>query len=50
MCVYTYYTLIDLLGNYWGGNAPVEDVNYFVQRKSDERVVIINDYLITWGE
>ena len=45
VCVSTYYTSIDLSGNYWGGGAPVEDVNYFVQHKSDERVVIINDYL-----
>ena len=45
VCVSTYYTSIDLSGNYWGGNAPVEDTNYFVQHKSDERVVIINDYL-----
>ena len=45
VCVSTYYTSIDLSGNYWGGNAPVEDVNYYVQHKSEERVVIINDYL-----
>ncbi len=45
VCVSTYYTSIDLSGNYWGGGAPVEDDDYFVQHKSDERVVIINDYL-----
>ena len=45
VCVSTYYTSISLSGNYWGGNAPVEDNNYFVQHKSDERTVIINDYL-----
>ena len=45
VCVSTYYTSIALSGNYWGGNAPVEDTNYFVQHKSDERTVIINDYL-----
>lgn len=45
VCVSTYYTSIDLSGNYWGGGAPVEDTNYFVQHKSDERVVVINDYL-----
>ena len=45
VCVSTYYTSIDLSGNYWGGDAPVEDTNYFVQHKSDERVVVINDYL-----
>ena len=45
VCVSTYYTSINLSGNYWGGNAPVEDTNYFVQHKSDERVVIMTDYL-----
>lgn len=35
VCVSTYYTSIDLSDNYWGGNAPVEDTNYFVQHKSD---------------
>ena len=45
VCVSTYYTSIDLSGNYWNGRAPIEDVNYFVQHKSDERVVIINDFL-----
>ena len=45
VCVSTYYTSIDLSGNYWGGYAPVEDDDYFVQHKSDERVVIVNDYL-----
>lgn len=49
VCVSTYYTSIDLSGNYWGGNAPVEDTNYFVQHKSEERTVIINDYLTTYG-
>lgn len=50
VCVSTYYTSIDLSGNYWGGGAPVEDVNYFVQHKSDERTVIVNDYLTTYEE
>ena len=45
VCVSTYYTSIDLSGNYWGGDAPVEDVNYFVQHKSDERTVIVDSYL-----
>ena len=45
VCVSTYYTSIDLSDNYWGGYAPVEDDDYFVQHKSDERVVIVNDYL-----
>ena len=48
VCVSTYYTSIDLSSNYWGGSAPVEDEDYFVQHKSDERVVIINDYLTTY--
>ena len=48
VCVSTYYTSIDLSGNYWGGSAPVADEDYFVQHKSDERVVIINDYLTTY--
>ena len=50
VCVSTYYTSIDLSGNYWGGNAPVEDDDYFVQHKSDERVVIVNDYLSSYAE
>ena len=50
VCVSTYYTSIDLSGNYWDGKAPVEDVNYFVQHKPDERVVIINDYLTTYAD
>ena len=49
VCVSTYYTSINLSGNYWGGVAPVEDENYFVQHKSDERLVIINDYLTTYN-
>ena len=50
VCVSTYYTNIDLSGNYWGGNAPVEDENYFVQHKDRGYNVIINDYLTTYGE
>ena len=45
VCVSTYYTDIDLSGNYWGGNAPVEGEDYFVQHKTNGYVVIINDYL-----
>ena len=45
VCVSTYYTSINLSGNYWGGGAPVEDTNYFVQHKSEDRVVIMTDYL-----
>ena len=50
VCVSTYYTNIDLSGNYWGGNAPVEDENYFVQHKDRGYNVTINDYLTTWAE
>ena len=50
VCVSTYYTNIDLSGNYWGGNAPVEDENYFVQHKDRGYNVIIGDYLTTYGE
>ena len=47
VCVSTYYTDIDLSGNYWGGQAPVEDVNYFVQHKTSGYHVLLNDYLTT---
>ena len=45
VCVSTYYTDIDLSGNYWGGQAPVEDVNYFVQHKTSGYKVLLNNYL-----
>ena len=45
VCVSTYYTSIDLSGNYWGGGAPVEGENYYVQHKSAERPVIVNRYI-----
>ena len=45
VCVSTYYTNIDLSGNYWGGQAPVEDVNYFVQHKTSGYKVLLNNYL-----
>ena len=45
VCVSTYYTDIDLSGNYWGGEAPVEDTNYFVQHKTSGYKVVVNDYL-----
>ena len=45
VCVSTYYTDIDLSGNYWGGNAPVEDTNYFVQHKTSGYKVLLNNYL-----
>ena len=50
VCVSTYYTDIDLSGNYWGGAAPVEGVDYFVQHKTYGYVVIIDDYLTSYGE
>ena len=50
VCVSTYYTDINLSGNYWGGKAPVEDVNYFVQHKTSGNKVIVNDYLSSYAE
>jgi hypothetical protein len=50
VCVSTYYTDIDLSGNYWGGSAPVEGEDYFVQHKTYGYAVILNDYLTTYGE
>ena len=53
VCTSLYYTDIDLSGNYWGGSAPVEGVNYFVQHKTsgaEGTVVIINDYLTTYAD
>ena len=44
VCASVYYTDINLSGNYWGGNAPVEDEDYFVEYP-DRHNVIINDYL-----
>ncbi len=49
VCASVYYTDIDLSGNYWGGEAPVENDNYFVEYPSYNSV-IINDYLTTYGE
>ena len=48
VCASVYYTDIDLSGNYWGGSAPVEDDDYFVEYP-DNNKVIINDYLTTWS-
>ena len=48
VCASVYYTDIDLSGNYWGGNAPVENDDCFVEYP-DRHLVIINDYLTTWG-
>ena len=44
VCASVYYTDIDLSGNYWGGNAPVENDDYFVEYP-DMHNVIINNYL-----
>ena len=44
VCASVYYTDIDLSGNYWGGSAPVENDDYFIEYP-DRHVVIINDYL-----
>ena len=49
VCASVYYTDIDLSGNYWGGEAPVENDNYFVEYP-DSHKVIINDYLTTYAD
>ena len=46
VCASVYYTDINLSGNYWGGNAPVANDDYFVEYP-DRHVVIINDHLTT---
>ena len=43
VCASPYYAAIDLSGNYWGGSAPVENVDYYKEYNNYE--VIINDYL-----
>ena len=43
VCASVYYTDIDLSGNYWGGGAPVENDDYFVEYTNHK--VIVNDYL-----
>ena len=43
VCASVYYTDIDLSGNYWGGNAPVADDDYYQEYNNFS--VIINDYL-----
>ena len=48
VCASVYYTDIDLSGNYWGGNAPVQNENYFVEYTNHS--VIINDYLTSIEE
>ena len=47
VCASVYYADIDLSGNYWGGNAPVEGDNYYVEYP-DRHSAIINDYLTTY--
>ena len=49
ICASVYYTDIDLSGNYWGGEAPVQDDNYFVEYP-DRHSVIIDNYLTTYDE
>ena len=46
VCASVYYTDIDLSGNYWGGSAPVENDDYFVEYTNHK--VIINDYLTSY--
>ena len=48
VCASVYYTDIDLSGNYWGGAAPVENVDYFVEHTGHN--VTINDYLTSYTE
>ena len=43
VCASTYYTGIDLTGNYWGGGAPVENDDYYNEYRNNE--VSINGYL-----
>ena len=49
VCASVYYSDIDLSGNYWGGSAPVENDDYFVEYP-DSNKVIINDYLTTYSK
>ena len=43
VCASPYYAPINLSGNYWGGDAPVENDDYYKEYNNYE--VIINDYL-----
>ena len=43
VCASPYYAPIDLSGNYWGGGAPVENVNYYKEYNNYE--LTINGYL-----
>ena len=47
VCASVYYCDIDLSGNYWGGGAPVENDDYFIEYP-DSHKVIINDYLTSY--
>ena len=49
VCASVYYTDINLSGNYWGGGAPVENDDYFIEYP-DNNNVIINDYLTEWNK
>ena len=44
VCASAYYCDIDLSGNYWGGAAPVENVNYYNEYPS-QHSIIVNNYL-----
>ena len=48
VCASVYYTDIDLSGNYWGGSAPVENDDYFVEYP-DRHEVIINYHLTQYA-
>ena len=48
VCASVYYTDIDLSDNYWGGAAPVENDNYFVQHKSSGNKLVIDSHLTSW--
>ncbi len=47
VCASVYYTDIDLSGNYWGGSAPVENDDYFIEYP-DAHSVIVNDFLTSY--
>ena len=49
VCTSTYYDSVDLSGNYWGGEAPVENVDWFDEHKVAGRVVSVDDYLTTYN-
>ena len=47
VCASAYYCDIDLSGNYWGGNAPVVNDDYYNEYPNNYEV-IINDYLTSY--